>query len=78
MTPRRPLPPAQEGVWTGQRLDPDSPAYNTAEYVHIHGPVDAALFDEALHLVVAQTEALHVVYRVDDRGRPWETDAPAA
>ncbi|WP_405625389.1 amino acid adenylation domain-containing protein [Streptomyces sp. NBC_00016] len=77
MTPRRPLPPAQEGVWTGQRLDPDSPAYNTAEYVHIHGPVDAALFDEALHLVVAQTEALHVVYGVDDQGRPWETDAPA-
>lgn len=77
MTPRRPLPPAQEGVWTGQRLDPDSPAYNTAEYVHIHGPVDAVLFDEALHLVVAQTEALHVVYGVDDQGRPWETDAPA-
>ncbi|QJT06054.1 amino acid adenylation domain-containing protein [Streptomyces asoensis] len=77
MTVRRPLPPAQEGVWTGQRLDPDSPAYNTAEYVHIHGPVDAAVFDEALHLVVAETEALHVVYGVDDQGRPWETDAPA-
>ncbi|MFD9433469.1 amino acid adenylation domain-containing protein [Streptomyces sp. NPDC060002] len=78
MTVRRPLPPAQEGVWTGQRLDPDSPAYNTAEYVHIHGPVDAALFDEALHLVVAETEALHVVYGVDEQGRPWETDAPPA
>ncbi|MFF3200843.1 amino acid adenylation domain-containing protein [Streptomyces sp. NPDC002962] len=77
MTPRRPLPPAQEGVWTGQRLDPDSPAYNTAEYVHIHGPVDEALFDEALHLVVAETEALHVRYGADDQGRPWETDAPA-
>ncbi|MGW0872892.1 amino acid adenylation domain-containing protein [Streptomyces sp. NPDC002740] len=78
MTVRRPLPPAQEGVWTGQRLDPDSPAYNTAEYVRIHGPVDAGRFDEALHLVVAETEALHVAYGVDDQGRPWEADAPAA
>ncbi|MEU1177786.1 amino acid adenylation domain-containing protein [Streptomyces sp. NPDC005820] len=77
MTARRPLPAAQEGVWTGQRLDPDSPAYNTAEYVHIHGPVDTAAFDAALRHVVAETEALNVVYVVDAQGHPWETPAPA-
>nr|WP_203729475.1 non-ribosomal peptide synthetase [Streptomyces sp. SID12501] len=68
---------AQEGVWTGQRLDPDSPAYNTAEYVHIHGPVDPAVFAAALHQVVAETEALNVAYVADSQGRPWETDVPA-
>ncbi|MFC4500800.1 MULTISPECIES: amino acid adenylation domain-containing protein [Streptomyces] len=74
---RRPLLAAQEGIWTGQRLDPDSPAYNTAEYAHIHGPVDPAVLDAALHHVVAETEALNVAYAVDDEDRPWETPAPA-
>ncbi|WP_443053703.1 amino acid adenylation domain-containing protein [Streptomyces sp. NBC_00271] len=72
-----PLLAAQEGIWTGQQLDPDSPAYNTAEYVLIDGPVDTAVFDEALHHVVAETEALNVAFVVDDQGRPWQTAAPA-
>ncbi|MEH0423037.1 amino acid adenylation domain-containing protein [Streptomyces sp. B21-083] len=76
MTGRQPLLAAQEGIWTGQLLDPDSPAFNTAEYVHIHGPMDAAVFDTALHHVVAETEALNVAYVADDQGRPWETTAP--
>ncbi len=74
---RRRLLAAQEGIWTGQQLDPDSPAYNTAEYVHIDGPVDSAVFDTALHHVVAETEALNVAFVVDEQGRPWQTDAPA-
>ncbi|WP_245697104.1 amino acid adenylation domain-containing protein [Streptomyces phaeochromogenes] len=74
---RRRLLAAQEGIWTGQQLDPDSPAYNTAEYVHIDGPVDSAVFDTAVHRVVAETEALNVAFVVDEKGRPWQTDAPA-
>lgn len=68
---------AQEGIWTGQQLDPDSPAYNTAEYLCIEGPVDAAVFDTALHHVVAETEALNVTYVTDGEGRPWEVETPA-
>lgn len=75
---RRPLLAAQEGIWTGQQLDADSPAYNTAEYVHIHGPVEPAVFDAALRHVVAETEALNVAFVVDDQGHPWQVDAPAA
>lgn len=67
---------AQEGVWTGQQLDVDSPAYNTAEYVRIHGPVDTAVFDAALHHVVAETEALHATFVADDFGRPRQLDTP--
>ncbi|GAX58148.1 non-ribosomal peptide synthetase [Streptomyces olivochromogenes] len=73
---RHPLLAGQEGIWTGQQLDPDSPAYNTAEYVLIEGPVDTAVFDEALHHVVAETEALNVAFVVDDQGRPWQAAAP--
>ncbi|MEU9277112.1 amino acid adenylation domain-containing protein [Streptomyces sp. NPDC048342] len=74
---RHPLLAAQEGIWTGQQLDVDSPAYNTAEYVRIHGPVDTAVFDAALHHVVAETEALHATFAADDSGRPWQLDTPA-
>ncbi|MFF8732443.1 amino acid adenylation domain-containing protein [Streptomyces sp. NPDC015171] len=76
--PRHPLLAAQEGIWTGQQLDPDSPAYNTAEYVRIAGPVDAAVFGTALRHVVAETEALNVTYVTDGEGRPWETETPAS
>ncbi|MFD3373822.1 amino acid adenylation domain-containing protein [Streptomyces sp. NPDC058697] len=77
MAERHPLLAAQEGIWTGQQLDADSPAYNTAEYVLIDGPVDPATFDAALHQVVAETEALNVTFVADHKGRPWQTDAPA-
>ncbi|MFI6055300.1 amino acid adenylation domain-containing protein [Streptomyces violascens] len=73
---RHALLAAQEGIWAGQQLDPDSPAYNTAEYVHIDGAVDAAVFDVALHHVVAETEALNVAFVVDEQSRPWETVNP--
>ncbi|GAA3127875.1 hypothetical protein GCM10010521_12860 [Streptomyces rameus] len=74
---RRPLLAAQEGIWAGQQLDADSPAYNTAEYLRIAGPLDAAVFDQALHHVVAETEALNVTFDTDDTGRPWQIDTPA-
>ncbi|WP_329310810.1 amino acid adenylation domain-containing protein [Streptomyces sp. NBC_01262] len=73
--PRRPLLAAQEGIWTGQQLDLDSPAYNTAEYVRILGPVDTAAFATALRHVVAETEALNIRFAVH-RGRPWQITAP--
>ncbi|MEV7866695.1 amino acid adenylation domain-containing protein [Streptomyces sp. NPDC088124] len=74
---RHPLLAAQEGIWTGQQLAPDSPAYNTAEYIRIEGPVDAAALDRALRHVVAETEALNVAFVVDDQGQPWQVGVPA-
>ncbi|WP_399199403.1 amino acid adenylation domain-containing protein [Streptomyces sp. WAC 06725] len=55
-----PLTAAQTGLWYAQALDPASPAQNTAEYLEIHGPVDPALFSDALHQVVAEADALRV------------------
>ncbi|MFE0727212.1 thioester reductase domain-containing protein [Streptomyces antibioticus] len=73
----RPLLAAQEGIWAGQQLDTDSPAYNTAEYLRITGPLDPAVLDRALHHVVAETEALNVTFHTDDTGRPRQITTPA-
>ncbi|MBY8883168.1 condensation domain-containing protein, partial [Actinacidiphila acidipaludis] len=55
---RLPLTAAQSGMWYAQRMAPDSPIYNGGQYLEIHGPVDEALFDAALHQVVRETDAL--------------------
>ncbi|OKJ43565.1 non-ribosomal peptide synthetase [Streptomyces sp. CB01580] len=68
---------AQEGIWTGHQLDTSSPAYNTAEYVVIEGPVDMDIFEAALRRAVEETEALHCVFAADDEGRPQQVDIPA-
>nr|WP_234440460.1 non-ribosomal peptide synthetase [Streptomyces rimosus] len=65
-----PLTAAQTGLWYAQALDPASPAQNTAEYLEIHGPVDPALFSDALHQVVAEADALRVrIVETDDGPR---------
>ncbi|MET7443328.1 condensation domain-containing protein, partial [Streptomyces sp. NPDC005568] len=53
---RRPLSGAQEGLWFAQRLAPGSAAYNTGEYVEIHGPLDTRLFETALRRTVAEAD----------------------
>ncbi|MBB5937401.1 non-ribosomal peptide synthetase [Streptomyces zagrosensis] len=55
-----PLTSAQSGMWFAQALDPDSPAQNTAEYIEIHGPLDPAVFAEALHRTAGEADALRV------------------
>ncbi|MFK0117702.1 amino acid adenylation domain-containing protein [Streptomyces sp. NPDC090994] len=59
-----PLTAAQSGMWYAQALDPLSPAQNTAECLEIDGPLDPALFADALGRVAAEAEALRV--RVED------------
>ncbi|MGW8700653.1 amino acid adenylation domain-containing protein [Streptomyces eurythermus] len=59
-----PLTAAQSGMWFAQALDPLSPALNTAECLEIDGPLDTALFTEALRRVAAEAEALRV--RIED------------
>ncbi|QKW49146.1 non-ribosomal peptide synthetase [Streptomyces buecherae] len=58
--PGLPLTSAQSGMWFAQALDPDSPAQNTAEYIEIHGPIDPAVFAEALHRTTGEADALRV------------------
>ncbi|TIS79565.1 MAG: hypothetical protein E5W94_04830, partial [Mesorhizobium sp.] len=55
-----PLSAAQAEVWLAETLNPGTTQYNIAEYLEIHGAVDAALFERALRQVVAEAEALNV------------------
>ncbi|MBW1597481.1 non-ribosomal peptide synthetase [Streptomyces sp. JJ38] len=64
--PGLPLLAAQWGIWAAQQLDPDSAAFNTAEYLAIDGPLDPALFEAALRRTVAETDALRVRFSVTD------------
>jgi enterobactin synthetase component F len=67
-----PLLAAQEGIWTGQEYDRDSPAFNTAEYVEIRGPVDVDLLSAAIQRAVTEADALHAVFEADEEGRTWQ------
>ncbi|HEY1175698.1 MAG TPA: AMP-binding protein, partial [Phytomonospora sp.] len=55
---------AQLGILTGQRLDPASPAYATAEIVELRG-ADVARLAGAIAATVARTEALHCRFEGD-------------
>ncbi|WP_411759780.1 amino acid adenylation domain-containing protein [Streptomyces tunisiensis] len=65
---RRPLSGAQEGLWYAGRLAPDSAAYNAAEAVEIHGPLDTALFETALRRVVAEADTFALRFADTDDG----------
>lgn len=64
--PALPLSAPQYGMWAGQRLDPDSAAFWTAEAVELLGELDAAALRQALHETLAACDALHMRYRVLD------------
>lgn len=59
------LSSAQYGIWLGQQLDPDSPAYWTAEAIELTGELDAAVFEAALRQAVSECDALHQRLRSD-------------
>ncbi|HEV2780403.1 MAG TPA: amino acid adenylation domain-containing protein [Actinophytocola sp.] len=72
-----PLSAAAEGIWTGQQFDHGNPAFNTAEYVEIRGPVDERLFEAAVRRVVAETEAVNVRFVTGEDGRPRQLPGQA-
>ncbi len=56
-----PLTAAQREIWIAeQRLGRGNRVFRVGEYLEIHGGVDPELFAQALRLVVAEAEALHV------------------
>ncbi len=68
------LTAAQYGIWIGQQLDPDSPAYWTAEAVELSGELDVAAFEAALRQGVDECDALHQRYGTDGQ-HAWQTSA---
>ncbi|MFD7549814.1 condensation domain-containing protein [Streptomyces sp. NPDC059816] len=69
---------AQAGVPFADRLAPGSAAFQTADVVEIHGPLDEELFGAALTRVVVEAETLRTVVREHAGGpRQWVAPAPA-
>lgn len=59
------LTAGQLGIWFAQQLNPDDPFYNIAEYLEIHGDLDAELFEIALRHTINEVDAFHLRFTTD-------------
>lgn len=75
--PRRSLSPAQELIWTSQRLEPESPHQNMALLTKFDAPIDPDRFIAAVDAVVGRSDALRTTVR-DVDGVPHPTIAASA
>jgi nonribosomal peptide synthetase DhbF len=50
------LSDAQSGIWIAQLIDPESSAFNIAEYVDIRGPLRPELFASVLRLLINESD----------------------
>ena len=66
LQPRRSLTPAQQLIWTSQRLEPDSPHQNMALITRFGAPIDPERFLGAVDAVVANSDALRTTIREID------------
>ncbi|WP_242676751.1 non-ribosomal peptide synthase/polyketide synthase [Rhodococcus sp. ABRD24] len=57
-----PLSLAQQRMWTLNRVDPESAAYNIPVAVRLSGALDVAVLREAVSDVIARHEVLHTMY----------------
>ena len=62
-----PLTPNQKGMWGRQKLYPNLPMFNGGGYFDISGPVEPERIEAALHIIVADAEALRLRF-VEDGG----------
>ncbi|MFF9391525.1 amino acid adenylation domain-containing protein [Streptomyces griseoluteus] len=56
------LTAAQQGVWYGQLVDPDSPKYNIGECLEIRGGLDEGLFAAAVDRAVYLHDSFHLEF----------------
>jgi enterobactin synthetase component F len=71
----RPLTEAQAAMWFAQRLAPDNPVFNTAQYVDLRGPLDRDAFALAVNRAVDEAEGL-ALRVVDDPAGPLAVVEP--
>ena len=61
-----PLSSVQRDIWFDQILHPDVPLYNIGGYLRIDGPVDPAIFEQAVRQVVRENDALRIILHEGD------------
>ncbi len=55
-----PLSSPQREIWFDQILHPETPLYNVVGYMQINGPIDPALFESAVNLLVKRHDTLRI------------------
>ncbi|TQK75360.1 non-ribosomal peptide synthase protein (TIGR01720 family)/amino acid adenylation domain-containing protein [Brevibacillus sp. AG162] len=55
-----PLTHPQKRIWYIEKIYPNLPMYNIGGIVHLKGPVELALLEEAIHLFLEKHEGVHV------------------
>jgi amino acid adenylation domain-containing protein len=68
---------AQKQLYVGQKLNPESRAFNAGGYAVIKGPLDLKTFQEASAACIAETEALHLRF-LSDADEPYQVLGPLA
>ncbi|RAY16753.1 hypothetical protein DPM19_00855 [Actinomadura craniellae] len=72
-----PLTRAQRGVWAAQRLVPEATAFRIGQLVWLDGPIDAAVFADAVEHAFAESEALRTRFTEVD-GTAYQSVEEAA
>ncbi|GLU50165.1 condensation domain-containing protein [Nocardiopsis ansamitocini] len=57
---------AQQSLWLQHQIDPDLPTYNVTGILRLSGPLDTAVLEAALNLVVDRHEVLRTVFELRD------------
>ena len=72
-----PLTTGQREIWLSQLLHDDLPIYNIGGYAIIPGPIDPALFEQAVNLLVQKHDALRIMLTAeqDEDGIPMQVFA---
>ena len=70
-----PLTSSQREIWFDQMLHAEVPLYNIGGYVKIPGPINPALFEQAINLLVQKHDALRTVLTEtkDEDGLPLQS-----
>lgn len=62
----------QMSLWTGQKMNPDAPLYNTACSYDISGPINTSVFKKAFQGLLNTTDAFRIRFSEED-GIPYQS-----
>ncbi|ASZ13464.1 non-ribosomal peptide synthetase [Chitinophaga pendula] len=70
-----PLTSNQRPIWFEQKLFPDSALYNVSVYTRINGNIDITLFEKAINIMIAQSDAFRTTF-YESEGIPMQKFHP--
>ncbi|MDY6993961.1 MAG: condensation domain-containing protein, partial [Pseudomonadota bacterium] len=65
-----PLTTSQREIWFDQKMHAEIPLYNIGVYVHIPGPIDPIVFEQAINLLIQKHDALRITLTTEQDALP--------